>query len=183
MEDAGLFWEIMAGQGTWGALLFAVVGLLWKFAKPYLDQWVAEKRLQTLYNFAQTSVQSTKQTLTDGLRAASADGKLTKDEAKQSFDDAKGTFIALCKTQGIDVVKEYGSEFVTWLIEKFVGDSKEAELLKAVALPLSGRTVQTAQETQQPPLPDLQPLQPFAQSRGVPAVTGADFGSETKRRD
>ncbi len=181
MEDAGIFWEILAGQGTWGALLFAVVGLLWKFAKPYLDQWVAAKRLETLYTFAQTASKSTQQTLTDNLRAASADGKLTKEEAAEALEAAKKTFIALCRTQGIDVVKEYGAEFVTWLIEKFVGDSKEAELLKAVALPLSGRTVQTAQATQSPPLPDLQPLQPFAQSRDVPGVTGADFGSKTKQ--
>ncbi len=182
MEDAGIFWEILAGQGTWGALLFAVIGLLWKFSKPYLDQWVATKRLETLYGFAQTAVKSTKQTLTDNLRAASADGKLTKEEADESLEAAKNTLIALCRTQGIDVVKEYGAEFVTWLIEKFVGDSKEAELLKAVALPLSGHTVQTEQAAQEPPLPDLQQQPRFEPLQDVPGVTGADFGSGTKKR-
>ncbi len=154
-DEASIIWQILSGQGTWGALLFALVGLIWKFAKPYLDQWVALKRLETLYTFAQTAVKSTSQTLVDNLRAKSEDGKLTKEEAKESMDTAKDVFIALCKTQGIDVVKEYGMEFIEWLIEKFVGESKE---LAAIA-PFSAQswvpTPKTVQAAQQPPLPDL----------------------------
>ncbi|MCC8190895.1 MAG: hypothetical protein LIP77_09745 [Planctomycetes bacterium] len=36
---ASSIWLILAGEGTWGAVLVAVVGVLWKVAKPYLDEW------------------------------------------------------------------------------------------------------------------------------------------------
>ncbi len=159
--EASLIWQILAGQGTWGALIFAVVGLLWKFAKPYLDAWIASKRLNTLYSFAQTAFMSTKQTYTDNIKAASADGILTEEEAKEAMQRSKEVFIALCKTQGIDVVKEYGIEFIEWLLEKFVGDSK---LVEAAISPFSKSSSEPVPE---PPLPDLSSLQPFAQQSAM----------------
>ncbi len=154
---ASEIWMILAGQGTWGALLFAFIGLVWKFAKPYLDQWATAKRLDLLYGFAQTAVINVRQTYTDAIKASSADGKLTNEEKDEALARAKAVLIGLAKSQGIDIVKEYGLDFLDWIIEKFVGNGKDADLLKAVAGPLSGLTQKTAQAIPQPPLPDLQP--------------------------
>lgn len=154
-DEASIIWTILAGQGPWGVLLFAILGVVWKFSKPYLDAWVASKKLETLYGFAKTAVQSVKQTYVDEIKAASADGTLTNEEKAVALNKAKTVFIALAKTQGIDVVKEYGMELIELLIEKFVGDSKEA----SVIVPLSDELpmpTSVKNKVQEPPLPDLQ---------------------------
>lgn len=176
-DSASAIWSILAGEGIWGAFLFGAIGLIWRFAKPYLEAWIAEKKLGTLYEFARTAVTHTRQTYTDAMKSAGADGKWTEAEKNEALSRCRRTFIALCKTQGIDVVREYGEDFIEWLIEKFVGDdSLEAKALKAVALPLSVPTVQTGAGIPQPPLPDLQPLQPFAQHSAMQGKTGAASG-------
>ncbi len=151
-NGAHWIWSAIAGTGTAGAIFYSLMRMIWKFAKPYLDEWVAARKMEKLYAFAEVAVRSTAQTYSESCKAANKDGKLTEDEIKEARSLAQTALIAIAKTQGIDIAKEYGLDVVNWLIEHFVSKlGIESKALKAVAVPLS----ESRQSVQEPPLPDL----------------------------
>lgn len=135
--EASAIWSILAGQGTWGVLIFAIMGVVWKFARPYLEAWLAERRLAKLFHAVETGVMSVKEAYSDAVKAAHADGKFTAEEAAAARDKAKAVAIAYMKSQGVDVVKEYGHAFLDSLIEYVLAMLKiESKVAKAVIAPL-----------------------------------------------
>jgi hypothetical protein len=106
--------------------------------------------MEKLVAVAEMGVRSSSQTYVEAIKAASADGKLTEDEAKHARSLAVDAAIAIGKTQGMDIMKEYGLDVINWVIEYLVGKlGFENKALKAVAVPLSA--------SRQPPIPELDP--------------------------
>lgn len=134
---ANAIWTILAGQGPWGVLLFAILGVVWKFASPYLNEWAAQKKLDRLFEAVRAGVGGTLQTYVDAIKEANADGKLTEEEVKIARDKCRAFVIAFLKAQGIDVIRDYGHDVLDWLIEYVLRQMKlDNALAKAVVAPL-----------------------------------------------
>ena len=134
--EANAIWTILAGQGVWGAILFGVLGVLWKIGKPFIDAWVQKHKLATLFTAIEAGVASTQATYVDAIKEASKDGKVTEEEAEIARGLARTAAIDFLRAQGIDVVKEYGHAALDMLIEYSLSKLKLSNALKAVALPL-----------------------------------------------
>ena len=150
--EAHWIWSALAGIGAGGTILYGIMRLVWKIAKPYLDEWVAKRKLERLLSVIEIAVKSTGQVFVDNIKAGHEDGKLTEEEAKEALNQAQDAAIAIAKTQGMDIVKEYGLEAINWIIEYFVGKmGGENKVLKAVAAPLPA----SASAPISAPIPDL----------------------------
>ena len=140
--EASSIWLILAGEGTFGAILFGILGVVWKIAKPYLDEWASKRRLDRLLFAVESGVSGCQAIYVEGMKSANKDGKLTDDEKKIVFSECKRYIVNFLKTQGVDVIREYGDGVVDWLIESILSRLKlNNALAKAVV----------------PPLPDLAP--------------------------
>ena len=144
-DPASVIWTILAGQGVWGGLIFAVLGIIWKWGSPYLEEWIKARKLEKLMLAVEAGVYGTWQVYTEAIKEASKDGKLTEAEARMAREMAKTFVINFLKTQGIDVIKDYGHALLDYLIEYILGKMK----LEAVVAPLS--------DLAPGPLPELQP--------------------------
>lgn len=147
-EMAHPLWLILAGEGLWGAIVVGLVGLIYRFARPFVISWMEERRLAKLYLSVEACVAQSNAQYVEGMKAANADGKLTKEEAEYVFAQCRANLIEFMRTQGVDIVKEYGGAFVDGLIELLVSRLKNPAL-KAVIAPLSGSA--------SAPLPELDP--------------------------
>lgn len=135
--EAAAIWSILAGQGVWGAILFAIVGVVWKVAKPYLDEWMRQRRLSTLWDAATTGVIGALQTYVEAAKSENG-GKLTEDMAAHAREMARNYMVAFMKTQGVDILREYGQDVLDYLIEAILRQLKlDNAALKAVTAPLS----------------------------------------------
>ena len=158
--EAAFVWQLLAGQGAWGAVLFAVIGVVWKFAKPYLDEWMRERGHATLWNAATTGVTGGMQTYVETAKAA-GDGKLTAEQAAYARELARSYIISFMKTQGVDVIREYGMDVLNYMIEAILRALKiDNAALKAVARPLSASA----------------PLPPSVTDGVMPGLTGGVSG-------
>lgn len=133
--EASWIWLFLSGEGLWGSIFVAVFGIIYKVVRPILLDWLKSRRLDKLYLAAETCATAMRQKYVDGMKAANADGKLTKEEAEQVFNDCKNVLRQYMLTQGIDIIKEYGDEVVNVIIEYIVGQLKNP-IARAVALPL-----------------------------------------------
>ena len=150
--EAAFIWQFLAGHGTWGAILFAVVGVIWKIAKPYLDTWMKERKLATLWNAATTAVVGALQTYVEAAKAENG-GKLTAEMAAHAREIARNYMVAFMKTQGVDVIREYGQDVLDYMIEAILRMLKlDNAALKTVAAPLS--------DSVSLPIPELEPGMP-----------------------
>ena len=134
--EANALWAILAGQGVWGAVLFGILGVVWKIGRPYLDEWVKKHRLATLFAVVEVGVEGIQATYVDAIKEASKDGKLTEEEAKIAIQKCRAYVIEFLKAQGIDVIREFGHGALDMAIEAAVAKLKLNNVLKAVALPL-----------------------------------------------
>lgn len=142
--EAKAIWSILAGQGPWGALLFGIIAVLYAIFKPMISAWVKSKVsdshatfIANLYNIVEAGVLGVKQTYTDVVKAASADGKLTEDEVKEAKARCRQFVIDHFKAQGVDILKEYGHAALDMLIEAVLARFKmDNPVVRAVALPL-----------------------------------------------
>ena len=134
--EAAFIWQLLAGQGAWGAVLFAIVGVVWKFAKPYLDEWMRQRKLSTLWDAATTGVVGALQTYVEAAKDENG-GKLTEEMAAHARDLARSYIIAFMKTQGVDVIRVYGQAVLDFMIEAILRKLKlDNAALKAVVAPL-----------------------------------------------
>ena len=133
--EASLLWSILAGQGPIGVILFGLLGLIWKFAKPYVDVWARNRKMESLFLASESAVQGVSAVYTDEIKRASADGKLTKEEAARARNMAVDFVVDFMRAQGIDVVKEYGLGVIQLVIESALARIKNP-VAKAVAVTL-----------------------------------------------
>lgn len=144
MEEANAIWGILAGHGLWGAIVTAVMTVIWAFAKPHLDDWAKRCRLDKLFMAVETGVVGCKALYTDEMKKANGDGKLTKDEVNYIREQCRDYIVQFMAQQGVDALKEYGPHIIDMLCEWMLSRVKSnavASVAKAVV----------------PPLPDLQP--------------------------
>lgn len=149
---AGPIWLFLAGEGFWGAIVLGVAGFVYKMARPYVLAWVGERKLAKLYLAVEACVAQTQAVYVEGMKAANSDGKLTEDEKDEVLSACRRAVVAHMRTQGVDVLKEYGDAFVDALIE-LVLSRLQNPLVKAVARPL----------------PDSAPLPPSVSEGATPA--------------
>lgn len=159
---ANQIWLFLAGEGFWGTIVVGVAGFVYKLLRPYILAWVEEHRLRKLYLAVDACVAQTHAVYVEGMKAASADGKLTEDDKKFVFSQCKNSVIVFMQTQGVDVIREYGDVAVDALIELILSRMKNP-LARAVAGPLSASA----------------PLPPSVSEGATPASIGAASGSTT----
>lgn len=136
-QEASLLWQILAGQGVWGAIIFAVVTAVWRIGKPYLDDWMHDKKMARLYDAVVIGVTNTLATYVEAAKAASTDGKLTEAEAAHARDLARQYVVSYMKTQGVDVIKYYGEDIINGIIERVLAMLKiESKMASMVVGPL-----------------------------------------------
>lgn len=138
--EANPIWLVLAGEGFWGAIVVGIAGFVYKLARPYVVAWMEERKLARLYLAIEAYVAKSNADYVEGMKAANADGKLTEEEAAAVFRKCKDNLVEFMRTQGTDIIKEYGDVFVDALIELLVSRLKNP-LAKAVAGPLSASSV------------------------------------------
>ncbi len=161
--EANPLWMILAGQGPWGAAVMGIAALLYRMFRPMILTWMAEKKLERLYLAAESSAALMNVTYVEGMKKANADGRLTQDEKLFVFAQCKSQLVQIMKTQGVDIIKEYGDDLVNGVIELVVSRLNIPAPMKAVLRPLSASA--------QPPFAELQPV--------TRASTGEGFGLPT----
>lgn len=161
-QEASSVWLFLAGEGFWGAIVVALAGFVYKLLRPYIIAWVEQHKLGKLYLAVEACVADVNAKYVEGMKAANADGKLTEDEKDFVFGQCKQELAVFMRTQGVDIIKEYGDVAVDALIELILSRMKNP-LARAVAAPLSGSA----------------PLPPSVSLGVMPASTGAASGSTT----
>lgn len=134
-------YEILAGEGLAGAIVLAVVGIVWAIIRPHLYTWLADKKLEKLLLAVETAVAAGKQKYTDDWKAASANGKLTAKQGAQIMAECRAYIIQFLKSQGIDALKTYSPSLIDTMCEAKLAELKESSLKKSALLPLESLVV------------------------------------------
>lgn len=135
-SEAHPVWLILAGEGFWGAIVVGLAGFAYRFLRPYVLAWLEERKLAKLFLAAEACVARNNALYVEQMKAANADGRLTEDEAAVVFRRCRENLVEFMRSQGVDIVKEYGDLFVDAIIELIVARLKNP-LARAVAAPLS----------------------------------------------
>lgn len=109
---------------TLAASLFTAA---WAFFKG--QEWVRnskDDRLRKALDALEAGVQKSYDTYVRALKEASEDGKLTVSERKRARDLAREAAIEFGATQGIDVARELGREYLDLWIERIVRKTRSA---------------------------------------------------------
>ena len=108
------------------AILGTVLGGIWTVFKS--SAWFRRAR-QTRYAKAlqalEAGVELTYRTYVRAIKQAREDGKLTDDERRRARRRAREAAIEFGRRQGVDVLRELGSEYVDLWIEKIVKKLKQ----------------------------------------------------------
>lgn len=108
---------VVAVITTLGSVIVAGIGWLTRKGVNYLDQKTKvldeaselqkkEAMKQRLIDVVTLSARATMQTYVDEIKAGSADGKLTKEEAAEAFKRTYTQALSMLKQDGIDVAKD-----------------------------------------------------------------------------
>ena len=108
-------------------LVTAILGAVWTaFRSSDWYRRVCERRYATALHALEAGVELTYRTYVQAIKGSRADGKLTDDEMRQARQQARDAAIEFGRTQGIDVVRELGGEYIDLLIAKLVKKLKHA---------------------------------------------------------
>lgn len=114
-----------------GSVITALIGWLARRGVNYLDQKTKildeankiqkkEAMKQRIIDVVALVARSTMQTYVDELKEKSADGKLTKEEAREAFKRTFDKALSILKEDGIEVTKD----MLTVIVEAVVGKLK-----------------------------------------------------------
>lgn len=120
---------IVAVITTLGTVITAAIGWLARRGVNYLDQKTRvldeagelqkkEAMKQKVIDVVTLAARATMQTYVDEIKAKSADGKLTKEEASEAFKKTYGQALAILKQDGIEVTKDVLSVAVEAVVGK-----------------------------------------------------------------
>ena len=108
-------------------LVGAAVGAVWTaFRSTSLYQRMQQRRHQKALLALEAGVDQTYRTYVQALKQARADGKLTPEEAAEARQRARAAAIEFGRTQGVDVLREVGEQFIDLAIAKLVKRIKGA---------------------------------------------------------
>jgi len=122
---------IVAVIGALGSVITAAIGWLAKKGVNYLDTKTKfmddagklqqkETVKQKIVDAVTLAARSTMQTYVDAIKQKNADGKLTKEEAKEAFNKTRDTALSILKDEGIEI----GKELLGTTVEAVVGKLK-----------------------------------------------------------
>ena len=125
---------IVAVIGALGSVITAAIGWLTKKGVNYLDTKTKfmddasklqqkEAVKQKIVDAVTLAARSTMQTYVDEVKAKNADGKLTKEEAKEAFNKTRDAALSILKDEGIEI----GKELLGTTVEAVVGKLKTAK--------------------------------------------------------
>lgn len=106
-------------------LVGAIFGLVWAFFRS--QDWykgLQEQRFGRALTALEAGVQYTYDTYVRAIKEASEDGKLTNTERRRARELARNTAINIGRTDGIDVIKEIGVDYINLWIERSVKEAK-----------------------------------------------------------
>ena len=133
---------LVALIGALGSVLTVVAVYLTRRALAYLDsktrflddQASVQKKealQRRIEDLVRTAVGATQQTFVDGLKAKSADGKLTGEEASEALQRTRDAVVPILGEEGIDI----GRDALDLLVEAAVHKLKENKALGQVVSP------------------------------------------------
>ncbi len=82
--------------------------------------------------FAELAVRQTAQTFVDGCRERSKDGKLTSDEKKEAFAEARTAFLDMLSFEGLELGQEVGAAVLKSVIEGWVAKLAHENLVAPI---------------------------------------------------
>ena len=109
------------GSQTGLTVISAVIGAVWTAFKS--SEWrenARTRRYAKAVEALEAGVEQTYRTYVQAIKAAREDGKLTEEERKQARELARDAAIEFGRTQGVDVLREVGAEYVDVWIAKLV---------------------------------------------------------------
>jgi len=103
------------------ALIGAILGGIWTaFRSSDWYQRVQRQRHSKSLEALEAGVEITYRTYVKAIKEARADGKLTDEEAREARRRAREAAVEFGRTQGIDVLRELGTEYIDLWIAKLV---------------------------------------------------------------
>ena len=109
------------------ALVGAAIGAAWTaFRSTDCYRRAQQRRYDKALLALEAGVDVTYRTYVQALKEARADGKLTPEETAEARQRARDAAIEFGRTQGIDVLREVGEQFIDLAIAKLVKRLKGA---------------------------------------------------------
>jgi len=103
------------------ALVGTVLGGIWTvFRSSEWHQRAQRRRCSRSLQALEAGVELTYRTYVQAIKEARADGKLTAEEAGEARRRARDAAVEFGRTQGVDVLRELGGEYIDLWISKLV---------------------------------------------------------------
>lgn len=112
-----MFDLLLNANSFWGGLLVVILGAIYTVIKPYLTQWLAEKKLEQLYDVFEKGCIGVYKTYTEARIKANEDGKLTEEEQEEARKLCLDFVIDWYKSAGQDLLKEYSEKVLRIILE------------------------------------------------------------------
>ncbi len=104
-----------------------VAGGLWAcFKSSEQYQRLQQRRYRKALLALESGVERTYQAYVKAIKAGRADGRLTEDEKARARSMARARAIALAKSEGIDLMRTIGADYVDVWIARLIGKRKRA---------------------------------------------------------
>lgn len=119
-------WQTM-GMDMGMTVVGAVVGGLWACFKSsaQYQRW-QQRRFRRALLALESGVERTYQAYVKAIKAGRADGRLTEDEKARARSMARARAVALAKSEGIDLIRTIGGDYVDVWITRLIGKRKRA---------------------------------------------------------
>jgi len=108
-------------------LATSLVGGVWTLLRS--SEWYRQAkrdRYQEALAALEAGVEQTYQTYVRAIKESRADGRLTDEEMRAARERARDAAVVFGRTQGLDVLKELGPQYVDVLISKLVKGLKRS---------------------------------------------------------
>lgn len=126
---------IVAVIGALGSVITVLVGWLARKGVDYLDKKTTfmdeagklqqkEAVKQKLIDAVTLAARSTMQTYVDAIKEKNADGKLTREEAREAFNKTRDAALSILKDEGIEIGKELLGTTVEAIVGRLKTESK-----------------------------------------------------------
>jgi hypothetical protein len=109
-------------------LLGALFGTAWTLFKG--SEWFQRaraRRLEQAVTALEAGIEQTYQVYVRAIKESNADGRLSTEERRRAREMARAAAVAFGRTQGIDVLREIGADYVDLWISRLVNQRKTAK--------------------------------------------------------
>lgn len=117
--------DILASESGLTVIGAALGGLWTAFKAGDWRRQAGATRYDKALRALEAGVELTYRTYVQAIKEAREDGQLTSDEARQARSRARAAAIDFGRTQGVDVLRELGTEYIDLWIAKLVKKLKQ----------------------------------------------------------